>query len=137
MATIRKEICIDAPADAVWDAVHDVGAIHTRFVPGFVTNTVIEEGARVVTFASGLVVRELIVDVDETMRRLAYAVIGSELMRHHHATFEVLAEGAGRCRLIWVADLLPHEAAGPVGAMMAEGARIMQSHLSRDGASPA
>ena len=38
MATIIKTIDIDAPAAAVWDAVSDFGAVHTRFAPGFVTN---------------------------------------------------------------------------------------------------
>ncbi|MDO9128090.1 MAG: SRPBCC family protein, partial [Parvibaculum sp.] len=48
MASIRKDISIDAPADAVWDAVRDIGQIHTRFAPGFVTDTKLEEGARIV-----------------------------------------------------------------------------------------
>ena len=50
MATILLETDIDAPADAVWDALADFGALHTRVAPGFVTNTVLEPGARVVTF---------------------------------------------------------------------------------------
>ena len=37
MASIRREIVIEArPAD-VWDAIRDVGAVHTRLAPGFVT----------------------------------------------------------------------------------------------------
>lgn len=131
MASIRKEIEIDAPAAAVWDAVRDVGRIHTRFVPGFVTDTKLEEGARIVSFANGLVVRELILDLDEDRRRLAYAVSGSELMSHHSASFEVVPDGPERCRLVWIADFLPHEAAEPVGGMMAEGAAIMQAALGR------
>lgn len=134
MASIRKDISIDAPADTVWDAVRDVGEVHTRFVPGFVTDTKLEDGARLVTFANGLVVRELIVDLDDETRRLAYAVTGSELMSHHNASFEVIPEGAERCRLVWIADFLPQEAAEPVGAMMAEGTAIMKATL---GAKPA
>jgi hypothetical protein len=71
MATIRKQIPIDASPDHVWDVVRDVGAVQTRFAPGFVVDTRLEDGARVVTFANGLVVRELIVSVDEESRRLA------------------------------------------------------------------
>ena len=37
MASIHKDIPIDAPPDDVWDAVRDFGALHTRLVPGFVT----------------------------------------------------------------------------------------------------
>ena len=52
MASIREEMVIDASPDAVWDALRDVGALHTRLVPGFVTDTRLEPGARVVTFAT-------------------------------------------------------------------------------------
>lgn len=39
MASIRKEIRIDAPAGQIRDALKDVGALHTRVVPGFVKDT--------------------------------------------------------------------------------------------------
>ena len=65
MASIRKHIQIEAPPDKVWDALRDVGALHTRLVPGFVTDTRMEENARVVTFGNGMVAREEIVSVDD------------------------------------------------------------------------
>jgi hypothetical protein len=46
-------------------ALRDVGALHTRLVPGFVVDTRLEAGARIVTFANGMTVREQIVTVDE------------------------------------------------------------------------
>jgi len=39
MASIHKDIPIDAPAHEVWDAVRDFGAVHTRLAPGFVLDT--------------------------------------------------------------------------------------------------
>ena len=57
MASIRKEILINAPAGDVWAAVRDVGAPHERLTPGFVVATRLEDGARVVTFGNGLVAR--------------------------------------------------------------------------------
>jgi hypothetical protein len=39
MGSIRKEILTKAGIDAVWSAIRDVGALHTRLVPGFVTDT--------------------------------------------------------------------------------------------------
>jgi hypothetical protein len=44
----------------------------------------LEEGARIVTFANGFVARELIVDIDDENRRLAYAVSGTirDMMEH-------------------------------------------------------
>lgn len=63
MASIREEIFTTARAHRVWDAIRDVGALHTRLVPGFVVNTRLEEGARIVTFGNGVTVREPIVDI--------------------------------------------------------------------------
>src|SRR4051812_26800137 len=111
MASIIKDILIDAPADAVWDAVADFGAVHTRFAPGFVTNVELVEGARMVTFGDGMVAKELFLGVDHEKRRLAYSV-QSERLAHHSASFQVVDEGAGKCRLIWIADVLP-DAMGP------------------------
>ena len=51
-------------ASEVWSAVRDIGALHTRLVPGFVTDTKLEPGARVVTFVNG-VLREPIVALDD------------------------------------------------------------------------
>ena len=67
MASIRKEIRIDAPAGQIWDALKDVGALHTRLVPGFVTDTKMEGNTRVVTFGNGMIAREEIVSVDPTL----------------------------------------------------------------------
>jgi carbon monoxide dehydrogenase subunit G len=130
MASIRKEILIDAPAAHVWAALRDVGAIHERVAPGFVVATVLEEGARVVTFGNGMVARELIVDVDDEARRLVWAVVGTQLT-HHNASAQVFADGDGRSRLVWIADLLPNERAGDIRAMIEQAATIMKPTLER------
>ena len=49
MATIVKEFSLGAGADAVWDALRDFGALHTRLVPGFVMNTTLDGDVRTVT----------------------------------------------------------------------------------------
>lgn len=94
MATIRREIPLSASPDRVWDVIRDVGAIHTRFAPGYVLDTQLEEGARIVTFANGVVVRELIVSVDDESRRLAYAAVGGTAARHN-ASFQVFPTESG------------------------------------------
>ncbi|MGH7022576.1 MAG: SRPBCC family protein [Caulobacteraceae bacterium] len=129
MASIRKEIRLATDPAAVWDVVRDIGAVHTRFAPGFVVDVVMEEGARVVTFGNGLIAREVIVDVDEAGRRLVYSVRG-ERLSHHNASFQVFAEGAGS-RLVWIADLLPASAAGSVEAMMTQGIEAARAALER------
>ena len=130
MATIRKEILVDAGAGAVWDAVRDIGAVHERLVPGFVVQTRMEPGARVVTFGNGTVARELIVDIDDQARRLVWAAVGG-LLTHHNASLQVFGEGDGRSRLVWIADLLPDEMAGRIAAMIEQGAGVMKRTLER------
>lgn len=130
MASIRKEILVEARPEKVWDALRDVGAVHQRVVPGFVVDTRLEEGARVVTFANGMVARELIVDVDDEARRVVWAVVGGR-MTHHNASVQVFADGDGRSRLVWIADLLPDEVAGDIRAMIEQAALVMKPTLER------
>ena len=130
MASIHKDIPIDAHPDDVWAAVRDFGALHTRLVPGFVRDTRLEGDARIVTFANGTVARELLVDCDEVRRRLVYAAV-SERVRQHSASVQVVADGNGRSRLIWTVDVLPHEIAPYIGAQMDQAALAMQKTLGR------
>jgi carbon monoxide dehydrogenase subunit G len=128
MASIRIETAIDTDPNKVWAAIRDVGAIHRRLAVGFVVDTRLEGDARIVAFANGLVLRELIVDVDDQARRLAYAAVGGQLT-HHNASFQVVADDAGGTRVVWIADLLPNEAAATVGAMMKQGSEAMKRTL--------
>ncbi|MBI5251761.1 MAG: SRPBCC family protein [Desulfomonile tiedjei] len=128
MASIRKEILIEALPETVWKAIRDVGAVHLRLAPGFVIDTRLDEDARIVTFANGMVVRELLVDIDDEARRFAYAVVGW-LAKHHNASMQVFSEGEGRTRLVWITDLLPNELAGSIGALVEQGAEVMKQTL--------
>lgn len=130
MATIIKTLLIDAPADAVWDVVADFGAVHTRFAPGFVTNVELIPGARMVTFANGMVARELFLGADPEARRLAYAIV-SDRLDHHSASFAVEDLGESGCRLTWTADVLPDEAAPGMAEMMAAGLTVVSKTLGR------
>ncbi len=133
MASIHKDILIDASADDVWDAVRDFGALHTRLAPGFVLDTKLDGEARIVTFANGTVARELLVDSDDDRRRLAYAVV-SERLTQHSASIQIIAEGDTRCRMIWLTDVLPHEIAPYINAQMDQGALAVQTALGRKSA---
>ena len=128
MASIHREIQVEVPAGNVWDAIRDVGAIHTRLAPGFVVDTRLEAGARVVTFGSGVVARELIVDLDDDARRLVWAVVGGK-MTHHNASLQVFGDGEGRSRVVWIADLLPNELAGYIAGMIEQGMAVMKKTL--------
>jgi hypothetical protein len=130
MASIHKDILIDSPAHEVWDAVRDFGALHTRLVPGFVLDTRLEGDVRIVTFANGTVAREQLVDCDDKRRRLVYA-ISSERMRQHSASVQIVADGEGRCRMLWTTDVLPHEIAPYISSQMDQGAAAVQRAFAK------
>ncbi|MFI6864410.1 SRPBCC family protein [Streptomyces sp. NPDC050421] len=131
MAHIRKEFLIDNAPESVWEALRDVGAVHERLAPGFVTDTRMEADVRIVTFANGAVVHELVVDIDDEARRVAYAVVGGSMApKHHHASMQVLAETGGRSRFVWTTDVTPDELAGPIGEMVEQGSLVMQEALN-------
>ena len=94
MATVVREVATRARPRFAWEAIADVGALHTRLVPGFVVATRLEPGARVVTFANGAIVREPIVTVDEATRRLVWSAEGGRTT-HYNASLQVLGGNAG------------------------------------------
>jgi carbon monoxide dehydrogenase subunit G len=134
MATIQKEIAIERSKEFVWDAIRDVGAIHKRLVPGFVVDCKLEGDWRTVTFANGMVVRELIVAVDDKTCRHAWSARGAPLT-HHNAAVQVFADGDDKCRVIWIADLMPNEVAETIAEMIQQGLSRMKQTL--EGVPPA
>ena len=130
MASIREEISTSAELSEVWSALRDIGALHTRLVPGFVVDTQLELGARIVTFANGMVVREQIETIDEDEHRVVWSAVG-ETLTHHNASAQALANAKGGTTVFWIADLLPDEAAPAIASMMQQGASIMKRTLDR------
>jgi carbon monoxide dehydrogenase subunit G len=128
MASIRKEITVNAKVEQVWDVMRDIGALHTRLVPGFVVDTRLEPGARIVTFANGLVVRERMVTIDHNARRLVWSATGG-MLTHHNGSAQVLEDSDRGTRIVWMADLLPDSAAGAIDQMMSHGMTAMQAAL--------
>lgn len=130
MASIRKEIHTSASPEQAWDALRDVGALHTRLVPGFVVDTRLEPGERIVTFANGMVIREPIIDVNDEIRRVAWSAIGGQLT-HYNASAQVFVNADNQTSIVWIADFLPNEAAGQIGLMMEQGMAVMKATLDR------
>ena len=128
MASLHKEITIERSKQSVWDAIRDVGAIQKRLVPGFVVNCRLEGDWRIVTFANGMVVRELIVAIDDQTCRHAWSARG-EPLTHHNASIQVFSAGHDKCRVVWIADLMPNEAAEAVGEMIDLGLATMKQTL--------
>ena len=132
MASIRKEILVAVTPGQAWDALRDVGRIHERLVRGFVADCRLEGDTRVVSFANGMTVRELIVDVDEAGRRVVWSVQGAPFA-HHNASVQALADGA-QTRLVWIADLLPHALADSIAPLIEQGLAAMKRTLESDAA---
>ena len=134
MASIHQDIRIAVPANEAWDAMRDVGALHTRLVAGFVLECRLEGEVRHLRFANGVQASERIVSVDEERRRVAWSATGAGLT-HHNASAQVFDEDDGHCRVAWIADLLPHDMAPAVTTMIDEGLKAMkrtlESHASQ------
>ena len=128
MATIHQEIAIERSKESVWGAIRDVGAIHKRLVPGFVADCKLEGDWRIVTFANGIVVRELIVAVDDQTCRHAWSARGEPLI-HHNASVQVFYESPDRCRVVWIADIMPHEVTEAIAEMIEQGLSKMKQTL--------
>jgi hypothetical protein len=75
-----------------------------------------------------LVVRELLVDLDDDARRLAWSVVGGS-STHHSASAQVFPDGESACRFVWIADLLPNELSTPTGEAMQQGANVVKQTL--------
>jgi len=130
MASIRKEIETKARPDDVWAAIADIGALHTRLVPGFVVDTKLEPGARVVTFGNGMVVREPIVTIDGASRRLVWTAEGGRTT-HYNASVQVFSRSDETTAVVWIADFLPDAMTGQIAAAMEAGMTVMKKTLDR------
>ena len=128
MATIHKEIEIERNKEFVWDAIRDVGAIHKRLVPGFVVDCKLEGDWRIVTFGNRMIVRELIVSVDDKTCRHSWSARG-EPLTHHNASVQVFSEGQDKCRVVWIADLMPNEVNEAIDEMIQQALNTMKQTL--------
>ena len=129
MASVHKDFTIDAQPDVVWDAVRDFGAVHQRLNPGFVVDCRLEGNTRILTFHNGVVAREELVDCDDTRRRLVYAIIGGERVRHYNGSVHVFRDGENRTRMTWVVDVLPNDIAPYIASQMDIAITAMQKTL--------
>ena len=129
MATIRKEFRSARSADEVWAKLRRFDAVH-ELAAGFVTATRMEpSGARVVTFANGMEVREWLVTSDDAARRLVYAINDSPNYTHYSASAQVFEDGQGS-RFVWSVDFLPDSMAGMQNAAMEAGVAAMARALA-------
>lgn len=131
MASIVREVVIDAPPPQCWDAVRAFSALHERLARGFVTGvTMVGERERQVTFFTGAVATEMLIGIDEQSMRLAYTVVGGPLhASHYNASAQVIPHGAQQCRFVWAIDILPDELASRTAELMEAGLRAIRTTL--------
>jgi carbon monoxide dehydrogenase subunit G len=125
MASIHKSTSINKPAASVWDAMRDVGALHTRLVVGFVIDCKLEGRVREVTFANGMKAKETIIAVDDERKRVAWSAAGGTLT-HYNASAQVFPQTDTSCEVRWIADLLPDEMAPAIAGMIDQGLAAMK-----------
>jgi hypothetical protein len=130
MGTIRSELKTAAKASDVWSAVRDIGALHTRLVPGFVVDTKLETGSRVVTFVNGVTLREPIISLDDEARRLAWTHEGGRA-RHYNGVLQVSELPDGATSVVWTADFLPDDIHDYLSRAIEAGMAAMQRALDR------
>ncbi len=130
MTTVRKSVTIAKAAAEVWDAISDVGQLHTRVVPGMVTNTTLEDDGkvRIVTFGNGMVLREHMISHDADTMRIAWSA-ESEQWTHHNASLQIFAVGEDQCEAVWTADVLPHAAGILMEQFLTAGLAAMKAHM--------
>ncbi|TDC25810.1 SRPBCC family protein [Streptomyces sp. 8K308] len=131
MASVLKEILIEADPSDVWAVIGEFASAPLRMAPGFVTATRLDEPTvRVVTFADGTVARERLVALDNEARRLAYSVVGDTLRpTHNNASMQVFAHGAGHSRFVWIHDVQPDDLATSIAAAMDHGLGLFKHTL--------
>ena len=121
MATMRREVWVDRPADDVWRLVRDPAAV-TAWFPGMV-DVVVDGARRVITLRSGLALQEDVVTTRDDLRRFQYRLLGPLPVTHHLASIDVIADGDDRCLVVYSTDVEPHALAyildGAVGDALA------------------
>ena len=128
MASVHRNVMIDRSAAEVWDAMRDVGALHTRLVVGFVIDCRLEGKVREVTFANGMKAKETIIDVDDQRRRVVWNATSGQLT-HYNASAQVFPITELSSEVRWIADLLPDEMAPAIDGMIQQGLAAMKRTL--------
>lgn len=130
MASIHKETIIRARPAIVWAAIRDLANVHNLF-PGVLTASRVEPGARIVTFANGAVVRELIIDQDDNAMRFVYAVVEGGTTTHHSASWQLFDHPEDSTRFVWISDFLPNESRDGIQTLVDKGSEAMKRVLEK------
>jgi Polyketide cyclase / dehydrase and lipid transport len=128
MASIHHEIAVEVGAEQAWAALRTVGAAHKLFAPVLVDGE-LKGDTRKVRFANGMEVRERLLDIDDSRRRVAYTVLDGPGMSYHHASMQVVEAGPRHCRFVWITDFLPQDIGGNLMPLIEAGSTALKKNL--------
>ena len=128
MASIYKELLLETTADTAWAALRQPGEARALFAPVLVDSHM-QGDVRTVRFADGSVVEERIITIDDDRKRIVYAAEKGTPMTHHHASMQLIPEGGGRCRFVWITDLLPDSVAASISPLIDGGSQALKANL--------
>ena len=130
MASISSTVDVAVTPEMAWSALRVVSDAHKLFAP-VLTDGHLDGDTRTVRFANGMVVRERILDIDESSRRVAYTALDGPGMSYHHASMQIVDGGQGRCRFVWITDFLPAELKGTLAPLIEQGSAALKANLER------
>ena len=104
MASIRRDIRINCPADEVWTVAGRPELLHLWF-PGIV-NCTVDGNIRIITTGAGIPMPEEIITNDALQHRFQYRITAA-LFSSHLATLDVIDIGDGTCMAVYSTDAEP------------------------------
>ena len=129
MATITRELLIDASPDAVWERMSDVGALNQLI--DFVGDVTLDSDRRYCDLGGEGELDELIGSVDPDRKRFVYSIRKSPFgFEHHSASWQAFADDDGGTRLVWVTDFKPDAAAPALEHVIYQGAASIERALA-------
>ena len=129
MGTVRRHVFIARSADTVWALVGDPGRLHEWF-PSTATE---RDGAkRWVSLASGLRFEEDIVTLDHDLRRFQYRIVNNPIVQSHLGTVDVIADGPGRCVVVYSTDADPEVMALMIAGAAGEGLETLKTMMEQN-----
>ena len=70
--------------------------------------------------------------IDDEAMRLAYRLIETPLpITHHNGSAQVVPDGAGGCRFVWITDVQPDPLAEYIAPLMAQGIAVIKETMER------
>lgn len=106
MANITKTTYLSTDSDKVWEVLRDPSRANELVT--FLGEVTVDGNKRVCALGDDTL-EELIVDIDDATRRIAYSIRrGPFEFEHHSAAMQAVPEGEGT-RFVWTTDFLPDE----------------------------